>query len=154
MKPKRKGWPVALVRLLHHRCNNRCEACGVDLNVVKFNYDHRPPLEFRAVADDGKDWVPAQHDPKWLDVLCKPCHDLRTFKGVGAQLSDIAIIAKFRRSEKKRNGKEKRKATIQGRSFAAASGGVGKGRKLQGRGFRKRPDARRRRERFKVLDDQ
>lgn len=88
--PKRKKVPdrVALAVALRQ--------LGFEPHEVEL--DHDPALGLRKVREDGTDWEPSQHDPKYLVWRPKADHKVKTF-GTPATTagSDIHQIAKAKR---------------------------------------------------------
>jgi hypothetical protein len=78
-RPKRKAIPDAVKLEAVLRVNGRCPQCGERLGALKgLQFDHRPALINRDVAEDGTDYVPGQLDPDFIEPLHVKCHDIRT----------------------------------------------------------------------------
>lgn len=107
LEPKRRALPKKLKLAILARQNDRCADCGAELftsEKTKPIFDHRPPLQLRAVNDTGTDWVPAQHDIEWLAAICAdPCNKLKTFGRSKATTrgGDITEIARSKRIRKR-----------------------------------------------------
>lgn len=118
-RPPRRTIPVAVKRAVIARqwgvCHgDRCYA-GVDSKPgSNTHFDHAWALRLRDINADGTDYVPHQHDDRYIDALCPPCHHAKTH-GTGATTAgtDIGKIKKERKAG--RPGKPKRK--MQGRGF-------------------------------------
>lgn len=67
------------------------------------DWDHNPPLAIRRVDPETGDWVPHQHDPRFLTPLRSADHARKT-NGTAATTagSDKHMIAKAKRQEAKR----------------------------------------------------
>lgn len=91
-------------------------------------FDHRPPLRLRDIAPDGLDYDPPQNSAAHIDAICRTEHDRRTF-GTGASTAgtDTGLIKKERKRNKVLAGLKKPKTKWP------------KGRKMQSRGFAKKP---------------
>jgi hypothetical protein len=71
-RPKRKKIPLA-VKLA--ACERKlCELLGCE----RIEYNHEPALIFRDVTPDGKDYVPAQNDPAYIDPISAEAHSRHT----------------------------------------------------------------------------
>lgn len=132
-RPKRRAIPVGTKRAVCDRQGGVCK-CGCGMPVSEkpstgTKFDHRPPLRLRDISADGTDYVPHQHSADYIDAICAEEHQRRT-NGTGATTAgtDTGYIKK----ERKRNKPEKLKRAW------------GPSRKLQSRGFDKRPIARKR----------
>ncbi len=85
--PIRKTIPVRVKRLVRERQGDRCgcrDKCGAKLppdGKGLVEYQHWPALKTRPVNDDGTDWIPTQHDPKYIFAELKACHRRETNKG-------------------------------------------------------------------------
>lgn len=130
-RPKRRAIPVAVKRAILERQGAEC-ICGCGQPVSwqtksDTHFDHEPALRLRAINADGTDYIPAQHDPRYIDARCPESHHAKTH-GTGASTagSDVGKIKK----ERKRNRAPKRKRKIPPRANPWA-----KGRKMQSRGF-------------------
>lgn len=132
-RPKRKVIPKrikAAVRAIQTGlcgCRKRCGAQLPPDGNGLVEYQHEPALALREVNSTGTDYVPPQHDPKYIFAELKACHRAETNKGrSGATTvgSDRHAInkAKWIRGEFKGRPKTK----------------WAKGRRLQGRPFQKR----------------
>lgn len=78
-RPKRKAIPDAVKLRAVLRVEGRCPHCGERLgDLAGLQFDHRPALINRDVAEDGGDYVPAQLDPEFIEPLHVKCHDIRT----------------------------------------------------------------------------
>ena len=104
--PKRKAPPKSLKKTCRDQQNGLC-GCRANCGTVLppdgkglVQYQHWPALEARPLLDDDSDWVPGQHDPKYLFAELTACHLLETNKGrSGATTlgSDRHTIAKIKR---------------------------------------------------------
>lgn len=78
----------------------------------QIEWDHIPALAMREVDDEADEWVPHQHDPRYLTPLLRGEHKVKT-NGTKATTagSDKHMIAKTRRLEAQRKllGRTKRK---------------------------------------------
>lgn len=61
----------------HDKCGVKLPADGLGL----VEYQHFPALQSRAIADDGEDWIPAQHDPDFILAELTACHKRETNTG-------------------------------------------------------------------------
>lgn len=103
-RPKRRAIPVRIKIVVLMAQAYKCALCHFrDVNVRKrgTNFDHEPALRLRDLTEDGSEYVPHQHDPKYLQALCKVCHDIKT-RGSGATTAgtDVGKIKKERRRDK------------------------------------------------------
>ena len=78
----RREFSKAVQREAFIRCNGKCEGenCGAHLYVGGFHYDH--------IIPDGNGGTPTLDN---CQVLCKPCHGVKTRK------IDVPAIAKTKR---------------------------------------------------------
>jgi len=78
----RREFPKSVQRAAFIRCNGKCEGddCGAHLYVGSYHYDH--------IIPDGNGGEPTLDN---CQVLCKPCHSVKTRK------LDVPAIAKTKR---------------------------------------------------------
>lgn len=132
MKPKRRTIPKRIRAIVAARQNWLCKCgCGLEIRLVPnsgIEWDHEPALKLREIALGGKDWIPPQHDPDYIDARCEASHDAKTH-GTGATTAgtDIGKIKKER--QRARKPKPKR---------AWPSQKMKGGKKIPSRPFRKR----------------
>ena len=136
-RPKRKHIPMAV----------KLEACllMMGLDPKKVDWDHHPALGLRPVNDDGTDYDPPQLDPRYIMPRERDeDHKFKTFGRKGeSRLSitgdgDVSRIAKAERLEKARRDMlhiERGERVKPERPKSQWP----KGRKLQSRGFQRRP---------------
>lgn len=80
----RREFPASVKREAWRRCGGFCESCHADVRGRRVEYDH--------VIPDGTNGKPTLEN---CEVLCKPCHDVKTGK------VDAPRISKTRRVENK-----------------------------------------------------
>lgn len=85
------------------RAKGHCEGCGVRLPTGS-PIDHWPPLGLRERDPDKQDTDPSAYRPHAndtanLQLLCKACHDKKTF-GIGTHRGDLQNIARAKRIAK------------------------------------------------------
>jgi hypothetical protein len=80
MRSGRREFSKETKRLVFERAGGHCESCTAPLRPGKFDYDHVIP-----------DALGGEPTPGNCTVLCRACHDLKTFR------SDIPAIAKSNR---------------------------------------------------------
>ena len=119
VRPRRKAIPATIKVAVLWRQAFMCKCgCG-DFVGPGFptHYDHEPALRLRAVNRAGTDYIPAQHDPAYIDARCPDSHRVKTH-GAGATTAgtDIGKIKKLRRHEP--GAKTKPKRRIQSRGFS------------------------------------
>ena len=99
-RPKRKPIPKQA----------RIDACllMLGLNPKKVEWDHEPALALRQINEDGTDYIPPQHDPRYITPREKVDHDIKTTGRKGESKNsrngngDQQRIAKVRKQEKRR----------------------------------------------------
>jgi len=71
-RPPRKSIPLHVkVKVLERAL---CKLLGCE----RIEYNHEPALVFREVRVDGKDYIPAQNDPDYIDPISAEAHDRHT----------------------------------------------------------------------------
>ncbi len=131
-RPKRKAIPRRVKLNVVLRQGGKCKCgCGERVSTLAHTgtkFDHRPPLALRNLNKAGTDYDPPQHSVDHLDAICETEHKRRTH-GTGATTAgtDFGLIKKERKRNKALAGVKKPK-----RAWPT-------GRKLQSRGFQKRP---------------
>jgi len=79
IRPARKAIPDRIKLEIYIRQMGRCADTGQRLaSIWRCEFDHRPPLALRAIADDGSDFVPAQLDPDYIAALHPDAHRAKT----------------------------------------------------------------------------
>lgn len=99
-------------------------------------WDHEPALRLRDVNRRRTDYIPHQHDPRYIIGRCEPSHLVKT-NGSGATVAgtDTGKIKK----ERKRNRPPKPKRAWASRPLKSGNGFPPNGsQKLKGRTFQKR----------------
>lgn len=129
--------PMSSKRTVSERQHGVCKCgCGTPIfgTKGKIHWDHEPALRLRDIAPDGKDYIPRQNNPAYLDALCVTAHQAKT-NGTGATTAgrDTGKIKK----ERKRNKPPKIKKRIASRPMASC-GTFQKGKKMQSRPFQQR----------------
>jgi hypothetical protein len=105
-RPKRRAIPKRVKMIVAVRQAWLCKCgCGLEIGLaVKSGtqWDHEPALRLRDIAPDGKDYIPPQHDPDYIDARCESSHAAKTH-GSGATTagSDIGKIKKERARSRK-----------------------------------------------------
>lgn len=103
--PKRRAIPAYIKRLVRNRQNDACGCrgnCGYVLppdGLGLVQYQHEPPLALRQVLPDDSDWLPSQHDPRYIYAELKECHRVETYGASKATSlgSDRHAIDKMKR---------------------------------------------------------
>ena len=54
-----------------------CAQCHEPLAVSNVRFDHRPPLEQRKLNRSGKNFIPKQHNPDFIEAIHTDCHQWR-----------------------------------------------------------------------------
>ena len=123
-RPKRKAIPKRIQIAVAASQGGVCK-CGCGTLIVwegrkcSVQWDHNPALRLRDVAPDGRDYIPPQLDPDYIDGRCRPSHKVKT-SGTGATIAgtDLGKIVK----ERKRNRKPRfKKAWPKGRKLKGRS---------------------------------
>jgi hypothetical protein len=82
-RPKRKAIPIG-VKLA--ACERKLrELLGCD----RIEYNHEPALIFRDVAPDGRDYIPAQNDPAYIDPISAEAHKRHTNGTAATSLGSV-----------------------------------------------------------------
>lgn len=125
-RPKRKAISKGLKDRRRAAQGGLCVECGLPLG-DDIRADHRPPLWQREVNADGTDYIPAQLDPDFIQILHPKCHDRLTFgraidaeKTVTILGSDVWVKKKFDRLEGRTKPRPKTrwpKRKLEGRPF-------------------------------------
>lgn len=91
-RPKRKAIPDRIKLEVVLRQDGRCPHCGERLGPLSgLNFDHRPAIINREVAEDGTDYVPPQLDPEHIQAVHEiPCHRERTIGRGGEKRTTVA----------------------------------------------------------------
>lgn len=82
-RPKRKAIPERIKRQVVRRQGCIC-GCGCGHAVEWVNhrkttrFDHQPALEFRAISEDGTDYIPPQLDPEHIIARCLESDRVKT----------------------------------------------------------------------------
>lgn len=119
-RPKRKGIPDRIKRLVIDRQGSRCP-CGEAFSAERpAQFDHRPALIARKVDYKLKVYIPDQLDPEFIEALHSDCHLQRTVgrkpgaaKTAVNKGSDSWLKTKFKRLEQP---SKKRRAKIPARA--------------------------------------
>lgn len=93
-RPKRRDIPRRVKAVVVERQGGRCK-CGCNQIVSEMprtntHFDHEPALILREVDAMGLDYIPAQHDPKYIDARCPRSHKIKT-SGSGATTAGTDI---------------------------------------------------------------
>jgi hypothetical protein len=142
--PKRKAPTKVLKKTCRDQQNGLCGCrakCGTVLppdGKGLVQYQHWPALESRPVLEDDSDWIPAQHDPRYLFAEMVACHLRETNEGrSGATTlgSDRHMIAKIKRLTSDKPPRFKRAIPSQP---LRSRGTFPKGQKLKSKPFQRR----------------
>jgi 5-methylcytosine-specific restriction enzyme A len=96
----RRDFSKSIKRQAHTRAEGKCEGCGLRLRRGEGHVDH--------VIADGLGGEPTLENAQ---VLCRPCHDRKTFT------RDVPAIAKTKRIQDRERGIRKQ-STLRSRGFA------------------------------------
>ncbi len=121
---QRLGIPEDVFIIVWARQGGKCAglSCCQDLSLVPYAKDHEPPLGLRPRDDEA-------NDPERLQLLCLPCHDVKTYGDGSPRSGDRKQIDHARRAaskhadhlsrmaEKYPGRKYQRRGTIRGRGF-------------------------------------
>lgn len=100
MKHRRAEFPKSVKVAAFEREKGHCQNCTLEItgSLRPVQYDHRKPS---ALGGDNS--------LENCQVLCKPCHDLKSFKPIDG---DIPRIAKAQRGYEKRINARKKRSTF------------------------------------------
>ena len=91
----RREFPTKIKVAAFEKCNGKCQKCGVKI-LSGAQYDHVLP-----------DWLGGEPTIENCEVLCSPCHRIKTKK-------DVAMIAKAKRVRAKHIGADRPKSVMPG----------------------------------------
>lgn len=118
-RPKRKAVPQYVRLIVAERQGGVCKCgCGTPIWTGKkcnVQWDHEPALRLRDIDVVAGDYIPPQHDPRYLDGLCRDAHQAKT-NGTGASTAGTDT-GKIKKERKRMKGPKKFKKRIQSRGF-------------------------------------
>lgn len=134
-RPKRRAIPVRIKRQIIAGQKVCPCGCGLELTIgLPTHWDHEPALRLRNVNRRRTDYIPKQHDRRYIVGRCVPSHKVKTH-GTGATTAgtDIGKISK----ERRRSRKPRFKRPIPSRPMQSSKTRWPK-QKLQSRPFQRR----------------